>query len=143
MLHEKIINCSDSINYGEDEGIKYEIDNQSNSTIKRIKVDCVFVDPEHNKCDYIFDISKEEFNTYYFVELKRSGKYDKCIKQLYQTYDNIKRDLKSNASFKFRAVLGKKSAPKNVNTFFESQLKTISNDDLVIIDETEKYIETI
>ena len=113
----------------EEDGKKYTLLNNSNLTIEKIKIDkCVFYE-EVKKCDWLFWIDRRDV---IFVELKGSD-ITQGVKQLYETYENLKNKIEFNKIWFRLSVGSKNSVPKSIkNNILYKKLFFISKDNIKI-----------
>ncbi len=93
-------------------GKKYELNNASGVTIRKVKVDkCLSQNVGEKRCDFLMD--SDDLKRVYFIELK-GGDLNKAVKQIYSTILYLKVEFKG---YRIEArIIGSRDVPgfKNI-----------------------------
>lgn len=93
-------------------GKKYQLNNLSDITIRKVKVDkCLPQNVGERRCDFLMDI--EELNRVFFIELK-GGDLNKAVNQIYSTVLYLKTEF---MNYRIDArIVGSRDVPGFKNT---------------------------
>lgn len=93
-------------------GKKYQLNNTSNVTIRKVKVDkCLTQNVGEKRCDFL--IEAQDLKRVFFIELK-GGDLNKAVNQIYSTIVYLKGEFKN---YRMDArIVGSKDVPEFKNT---------------------------
>lgn len=114
LIHSKCIEFNEKrkICIAEENGKKYQLNNASNFTVKKVKVDkCLEVSRGGKRCDYL--MYTRELKKVFFIELK-GGNLNKAVNQIYSTILYLKSEF---ADYRINArIVNSKDVPQFKNT---------------------------
>jgi hypothetical protein len=101
-----------------EKGKRYELRNNSDFKIRKVKIDkCIAQDEGEKRCDYLFDLG--DLKRVYFIELK-GGKLNTAVKQICSTVLYLKAEFRN---YRMEArIIGSKDVPKFKNNFHYRKL---------------------
>jgi hypothetical protein len=123
-------------------GKKYELENRSGFTVRKVKIDkCVQMPEGCGRCDFLFSIDNMDKPAAYFVELKGVNTED-ALKQLVETITFLKAEF---VLYRLEArVVGRKSVPSGTsNPNYKRLLKQIDPTGGEILIRTNKFCKDI
>lgn len=96
----------------EENGKKYELRNDSEIPVRKIKVDkCLAQNEREKRCDFLMEV--ENLERVYFIELK-GGDLNKAVNQIYSTIIYLKKEF---INYRIEArIVGSKDVPGFKNT---------------------------